>query len=274
MEVDGADAAVADNFGNTGPEDAGTTRPSGQSQIREDEGGASMAESDQVPAMHEANADSLATPTKSCFKGTRVKHGGKRNRVQFYAYSDVLEIQGLKDFTYKERGRIWYSLEDLDKMRPALSKVNYLIRNCGEDCVRGLEFRTKKGSKKRLSNYVNAGLSVIDEQEFQWTEGIHDPETMATIYANQTKESAKSASVMAILDELYVKRVVYGIPCTDQRYIDAQRSYKWDSLRCCTCYDNALARSGDDGVQNQTTKDGCLGTFLKLCCRAETDKGG
>ena len=274
MEVDDADTPVCDDAGKTGPEDSDTRlRKTGPSNVHE--GGdtdTKMVGNDRVSAPSSASSDNVNTVAttlkKSCLKGSSVSRGGKAKSVEFFAYTDVIEIQGLQDFTFKERGRIWYTLEQLDSMRPGLNKVNSLFRNCGEDCMRGLEFRTKKGSKRRLSNYVNAGLSVIDEQEFQWTEGISDPETMAKIYANQTKHCAKSANVLAVLDEMYARKIIYGLPCASQQYTDAQRSYKWDSLRCCTCYSNDLADCADGGVKGSSPNNGCFGTLMKLFCRA------
>jgi hypothetical protein len=147
--------------------------------------------------------------------------------------------------------------------------------------MRGLEFRTKKGAKLRMANYVNAGLAVIDEQEFQWSEGMHDPETLAKIYSNRTLKSAQQAHILALLDELYVRKFVQHVPPLPQ-HLQAQQNAKWQGLRGCTCYTNELKKmsvatssgSGTSGGRGGGVTSVAVGSGGDVCQDVNHHGGG
>jgi hypothetical protein len=209
---------------------------------------------------------------------TTTKPNQKGNKVKFHPFTEIKEIANLESYNRKEKKNTWYTLQELDDMRPNQQYVKALFRNCGThtklgDCMRGLEFRTKKGAKLRLANHVNAGLAVIDEQEFQLSESLHDPETLAKIYSNRTLKSAQQAHIMALLDELYVRKFVQQISPLPQ-HVQAQQNAKWQGLRGCTCYINELKKmstsSGSGTSGGRVTRAG-VGV---VCQDVNNNQGG
>jgi len=73
--------------------------------------------------------------------------------------------------------------------------------NNSKYCSRGLEGKTRDGSRQRSRNRTNAACAVLDEQYRQIFEGESDQNSIARVYAKQTSHSRKTALDMASRDE-------------------------------------------------------------------------
>jgi hypothetical protein len=75
-------------------------------------------------------------------------------------------------------------------------------------CVRGLEHRTKAGSKLKMQNRIAVYDAVMDEQESQWEVHQYDPELIAHMYTMHARSAKDMAHRRALGDADYVNQYV------------------------------------------------------------------
>jgi hypothetical protein len=75
-------------------------------------------------------------------------------------------------------------------------------------CVRGLEHRTKAGSKLKMQNRIAVYDAVLDEQESQWEVHQYDPELIAHMYTMHARSAKDMAHQRALGDADYVNQYV------------------------------------------------------------------
>ena len=82
-------------------------------------------------------------------------------------------------------------------------------------CSRGLEFRTKAGTKKRNLNKLRARSAVLNEQDLQREEGFHDPQFIAMASMDESfdcrEEARKRADEDARCIRSYVEDADHGV---------------------------------------------------------------
>jgi len=104
----------------------------------------------------------------------------------------------LDDYTDEEIEATWYQLDELKEIkrsRKALVKrmeAGEELDEC-EDCVRGLETKTKTGNRLRQSEILAASAAVLDEQDLQDEKGEVDLDMIATVYRMYTRHSQSQA---------------------------------------------------------------------------------
>ncbi|KAL3920746.1 MAG: hypothetical protein SGILL_003104 [Bacillariaceae sp.] len=128
------------------------------------------------------------------------KANTKPKKVQWAKRVKVKEIRHLDDVSEAERQSLWMSFED-HQMAKAMVKttVTMMMRGerIGEDdpdfCTRGLEFRTRTGSKIRSRYKVRGRMAVLNEQDIQRDEGLVDEEFIAMASLEVSNECRAAA---------------------------------------------------------------------------------
>lgn len=113
----------------------------------------------------------------------------------------------LKDMTAEEKYSVWYSSQD-SKLILAMAKVTVKMMMRGEPCdddtdycSRGLEGKTREGSKKRNKSKVMVNTAVLMEQEIQRMDKKDDPETIAKASFNCSEVLCRRARLQGTQDE-------------------------------------------------------------------------
>lgn len=112
-----------------------------------------------------------------------------------------------EDYAIEEKLAAWSTVQEFDEMKAARrSTVNIMERrnpsvDDGQHCFRGLEFRTREGSRRRQFNQVDAAMAVMDEQEAQLQSGINDPEKLAHVYIICSSHCQDNAHERALNDQ-------------------------------------------------------------------------
>ena len=85
-----------------------------------------------------------------------------------------------------------------------------VVNKCNDVlCTRGLECRTREGSRRRQVNKMNALCAVLDEQERQFVIGIHDELKLSLVYIRMSTHCAEIALATGLNDSRDVR-------CMDQ----------------------------------------------------------
>lgn len=114
----------------------------------------------------------------------------------------------LEDFTQDEKNAVWYTPTEIKEIR---SKVRHditllatgrLMKNHSSNFeLRGLESFLPEGlAVKQLRRRI-ARDAVLDTQEHQWKKKCNDPELLADIYFDRTRESVATAHVQGLADQ-------------------------------------------------------------------------
>lgn len=121
----------------------------------------------------------------------------------------------LQDLTEEEKEAVWYTEADT-KIILAMAKVTVKMMMRGEPCddvdycCRGLEGKTSAGSKKRQKNKLRVRKALLGEQEYQRGEGVSDPENLAQISIENSRDVVAHAHNIAVMDERNVQEYLYG----------------------------------------------------------------
>jgi hypothetical protein len=164
---------------------------------------ASNIQSPSVPALHE-EAGSHATH-KDLTPGPE-KHSKKV--VSFHNVVCVYPCLHYLNFTEHEHSDSWYNDQEMDEIKAEcihtlqlVSSENInLCKNNNFWCLRGLEYRTPEGAKKRLENKYLAWDTVMSEQENQFMMGEFNDEAIARTYAKVSAACREEATVLALED--------------------------------------------------------------------------
>jgi hypothetical protein len=136
-----------------------------------------------------------------------------RKSVSFHEtqLNHVLEIENLEQISKEECSMIWFSREEFHVIKNNYQEIilkmrnKELLRDTDEHCTRGLECRSKAGSKRRRDTQLNGLLAVLGEQERQQRDGVEEPETLAVMYRQFSYHSQQAATNMGRRDELEIQ---------------------------------------------------------------------
>ncbi len=132
-------------------------------------------------------------------------------QVSFGPFVGVQEILSRKDFKTEEIKASWYDVEEVSCMRgiaraeARLVESGHLVQS-KEVSIRGLEQRTKKGSKKKKQIRLNSFAAVFLEMDFQRAENIFDDEAIAEAYFKYSMPSAMAAQRVGRRDEIEARK--------------------------------------------------------------------
>jgi hypothetical protein len=184
---------------------------------------------------------------RSCFKQPQLPENTiskkQRRRVVWCESVRVTTIPSIHDFVNPQNtaetledfvATIWYNRQEFayfqncDKALLCLIQKQHedaaesdtvetanLLLDCSEAdndelglCVRGLEHRTKAGSKLKMQNRIAVYDAVMDEQESQWEDHQCDPELIAHMYTMHARSAKDMAHRRALGDADYVNQYV------------------------------------------------------------------
>ena len=166
-----------------------------------------MQDADGFLSSHDdgfANNKVVATPLHETFTPST-------KRVSFGPFVGVQELISRTNYTYEELKKTWYDTDDIRCMRE-IAKTEAKLVDSGhlveskENSVRGLEQRTKKGSKEKKEIRMNSFAAVFLEIDFQRAESLIDDEAIADAYFKYSMPSAMTAQRLGRRDEIEARR--------------------------------------------------------------------
>jgi len=162
---------------------------------------------------HDENGDENVTTTSSTgvveatTKATVSTKKVRRRKIRWSGQVRVQEIRHVNNMSELEIDAVWMTAIEY-KMIKHMAKTTVYMMMAGEVideddpdfCTRGLEFRTRKGSKVRGANKLRARSAVLNEQDLQREEGFHDPEFIAMSSLDVSFENREQAQKRAQKD--------------------------------------------------------------------------
>ncbi|OEU17515.1 hypothetical protein FRACYDRAFT_237933 [Fragilariopsis cylindrus CCMP1102] len=169
------------------------------------------------PAPITATTRTTTSPTTT--KETR------RKKIRWSGRVRVHEIRHINNIPDDERELIWMSPIDYTMIK-VMAKTTVYKMMSGEHinddnpdfCTRGLEFRTRSGSRIRNANKMRNRSAVLNEQDLQHEEGFYDPEFIAMASMDESficREAARNRaendtkSIQSYIDD--VRDIVWGL---------------------------------------------------------------
>jgi hypothetical protein len=133
--------------------------------------------------------------------------------VSFSPTALVCDTTHITDYTAEEIAACWYNDVELKMIKVDIKTTTLLlmgnaylsINNNDRRCFRGLESYTQPGQASKTQHREDAIDAALDEQELQWDEGITDPEMIAEVYFERTRQSEATARVTGLSDEETVR---------------------------------------------------------------------
>jgi hypothetical protein len=130
-----------------------------------------------------------------------------KKTVCFTPIIRYISVSHRDDYTPEEVEAIWCSEAELKivfqecvtTVRKMVNREPVLLEE--GLCSRGLEYKTPSGAKFRRGNKAKATQTVITEQRLQKSMGMEDPEYLAEVFREATKNSRHLAHLMALRDE-------------------------------------------------------------------------
>jgi hypothetical protein len=159
-----------------------------------------------------------------------------RRSVTFSPRVRAKGIRHINNFTDQEVADSWYTQEELNESRREAENIIYmmdhgLLIDEHNYCIRGLEGQTRIGSEQRLAHYYALQDTVLDEQDWQTSEGIRDEDTLAMLSCDLTFRSGLSARATGALDAQLAghKAVVVSKKRVETRKSASQSDLRWNT---------------------------------------------
>jgi hypothetical protein len=136
-----------------------------------------------------------------------------KRRIQWAKRVKVKEIRHLNEIPASEREGLWMSLAD-QQMNKAMVRTTVTMMMRGECisdddpdfCTRGLEFRTKAGSKIRSRYKLRVRSAVLNEQDLQREEGFVDADFIAMASMDESAECREAALQRGMQDAKRIEK--------------------------------------------------------------------
>jgi hypothetical protein len=138
-----------------------------------------------------------------------------RRKVSFYARVRIKRVPNRKDLGRDLIEDVWYSRSEFKDIRKECFSTIKLMKSLNleeeyleEDddyCTRGLEYKTDQAYKERQKNKMDIRTLVIEEQEYQFLSEMNDPQWIAQLAQEQSRECIKIAITAAEKDERAAK---------------------------------------------------------------------
>lgn len=171
------------------------------------------AESSLSKIVPQIESMTFSTALEGSIKARQQK---SKKSVSFSHLDDLTHhVEHAADLTDEERSRTWFSRKEFSEIkasyREILKRMSHRehIPDDSDQCsTRGLEGRSRHGSKNRLSIIMSSILAVLNEQDIQRQQGRVDAETIAILYRHQSYHSLQAAVMMARRDEAAIAEYV------------------------------------------------------------------
>jgi hypothetical protein len=161
--------------------------------------------------------------------------GSRRSRkaVSFSRAVTAYKVIHINDYTEEEIAATWNGRSELMAIKmnilETLSRMKEDSRNTYDSdgyCPRGLEHLTDEGAVNRRRRRETAIDAVLEEQELQYEDNMHDELLIADIYSRHTHFSRTFARVVGLADENASKEIYQDDFCLK----DSSRGYQHSSL--------------------------------------------
>lgn len=160
----------------------------------------------------------MKKPVVSCMRKSSCSSSGnsgihktkkKKGNVQFVEFITVTDCLHFLDYSKKEFKGTWYTDKEMSKLhvdiRLVLEKANaggnlaahFALQQDDELCLRGLEYKTPMGCKRREQNKRVAWQAVEREQYRQWDQGFKDEVALSREYQMATQHCVQKAILLA-----------------------------------------------------------------------------
>eukprot|EP00339_Tiarina_fusa_P015516 CAMPEP_0117003402 /NCGR_PEP_ID=MMETSP0472-20121206/4729_1 /TAXON_ID=693140 ORGANISM="Tiarina fusus, Strain LIS" /NCGR_SAMPLE_ID=MMETSP0472 /ASSEMBLY_ACC=CAM_ASM_000603 /LENGTH=208 /DNA_ID=CAMNT_0004704029 /DNA_START=87 /DNA_END=713 /DNA_ORIENTATION=+ len=145
-------------------------------------------------------------------------------RVGFTPLVRVIKVLHLNDFGGDEIDACYYKKSDFERIKADL-KLTVRLMQLGkleEDsldyCRRGTEYRSPEGARRRARNKEAARDALLDEQDLQWDNFVFDPDVLASVYHEASRECGLEASRLGLRDEDEARAIdAIELPRTPER---------------------------------------------------------
>jgi len=139
----------------------------------------------------------------------------KRKSVSFESKEKLVRvIPASIELTEEDIDALWYTKEEFNLSKKSqlfiikmMERGMSALEDDDELCPRGLEGRTRTGSRRKNKIIETAWDVVLGEQERQWEEGRFSTWALARIYFEYAAESAMDAFLAGKRDAQYVKNM-------------------------------------------------------------------
>jgi hypothetical protein len=210
----------------------------------------------------------VATTTAIAVQDASPKKETQKRVVHFDKTVHYTEIRHIRDFSQDEVEAIWMTMRDYQIIK-AMVKSTVIMMMKGEPipeedldlCTRGLEFRTKVGSKIRLRNKLRARFAVLNEQDLQRDEGFCDPSYIAMACLEVSLDCRQGARARALYDEkviqCYLADVRNGVSGTESVFDDQTQVSLHSQAPTCSKEQVLSARPADLSQVKGTELSSC-----------------
>jgi len=159
----------------------------------------------------------MATTIETTFpkNTTKAMASKRREKISFSLTYNALHRN--KNYTKEEIQRSWLTTDDLYKIRQSCRRIALKFskeqpppnsnnsNNSENDCLRGLEGRTKQGVAKTKKIKWAAKTAVLCEQRLQLLEGIANEKRLADLYYEHTEYPQLEAHMVGLRDQANAK---------------------------------------------------------------------
>jgi hypothetical protein len=180
-----------------------------------------------VSSSHGSTFDVDCTVDSGCTKRPlAISEGRSFRRVNFVESVSVYLIEPASEFSEDEKAAAFFSRQDFEDMRngrrdtvKVMEQFNELVDDA-HHYYRGLEFKTREGSRRRQWNIVDAAMAVFDEQMMQLnghycSTSTHErvgPESIAKAYMACTASSRTAAAERGLHDQRVALESITAVP--------------------------------------------------------------
>lgn len=139
-----------------------------------------------------------------------------RRLVRFVPLVRVFKVEHRNQMSEEDCRSIWYRRNEVEaiklNMRITVQKLDagMAMEENDEFCIRGLEFRTREGQRKKDLRRKGSIAAVLNEQHLQNRDEAGrslDDMLLAEVYHRKTHVCQQAAHDAALRDELFVKSV-------------------------------------------------------------------
>ena len=148
----------------------------------------------------------------------------KSRTVSFVISVQVFDHIHRNEYSAEEKKSCRFVQENYNEMRAERNITVKLMErgqpmvNDGQQYYRGLESKTREGSRRKQFNAVDASMTVLDEQSQQAQLGVRDPEAISKLCIACTAHCVAKAQERGLTDQsAALESLSVAAPCVSQR---------------------------------------------------------
>lgn len=132
----------------------------------------------------------------------------QKKKVSFNRLVFVRETLHIADYAFEEKRNTWFNKTEMQNIKAGMAATLRLIVSGnyqGDDdnhCSRGLEFRSRAGSRKRKENKLLALDAVLGEQDNQYNDGIINAKAISVVYQQVSLRPRIGAHERGVQDQI------------------------------------------------------------------------